>query len=132
VRVVLSAGKRGHYYLAARALHGQGVLAHFVTSAFFPERSWRRRLVPAHRVEARSDGGLEGVPVTSLWPVELGYRVAHALRFGGPRLTRIYNTCFDRASARLLPADGDTFHVATTYALHSTGAAHAAGMRVVL
>jgi len=129
---VLSAGKRGHYYLAARALRREGVLGRFITHAFFQDGHWGRRLCSARRVAVRSEPALEGAPVVSLWPVELGYRAARAARVGRAPATRLYNHCFDVASIPWVRGAGDLFHVATTYALKSARAARRAGMRVVL
>jgi glycosyltransferase involved in cell wall biosynthesis len=124
-RVILAAGKRGHYYLTARALRDEGVLARFVTGLFFgPGIPWRR-------ARSRSDAGLKGAPVVSLWPVEGLYR-ATCLALGKRRaLMRAYNAAFDLATIPFLRG-GDTFHVANTYALKSGAAARRAGMRVVL
>ena len=113
-RVTLVAGKRGHYYLTARALYREGRLARFVTSTFFQEGSWRRRFYPAAKVAMRSDPGLAGAPVTSLWPVELGYRAARALLGGRHGVTTAYNRLFDLCAVPFLA--GDVLHVPNTYA----------------
>jgi glycosyltransferase involved in cell wall biosynthesis len=131
VRVVLAAGKRGHYYLTARALRREGLLVRFVTGVWFPERSRLRGLVPARRVRVRSDAALDGAPVVSLWPLEAAYGIARAAL--GPRrfITNAYNAAFDAATIPFLRG-GDTFHVANTYALRSGAAARRAGMRLVV
>jgi len=125
LRVVLAAGKRGHYYLTARALRKEGVLARFVTGLFFDAA------IPWRRARSRSDPELAGAPVVSLWPLEGLYAAASAA-FGRRRaVMRAYNAAFDLATIPFLRG-GDTFHVANTYALRSGAAARRAGMRVVL
>lgn len=125
MRVVLAAGKRGHYYLTARALRQEGVLERFVTGLYFgaPGR-WRR-------ARSRSDPELAGAPVVSLWPLEGAYRTACAALGKRRALMRAYNAAFDALTIPFLRG-GDTFHVANTYALRSGAAARRAGMRVVL
>ncbi|HEX5136421.1 MAG TPA: glycosyltransferase, partial [Planctomycetota bacterium] len=129
MRVVLAAGKRGHYYLTARALRKEGVLARFVTGLYFGAGSpWRRAL---RRARARSDPELRGAPVVSLWPLD-GLYAAASMGFGRRRaILRAYNVLFDLATIPFLRG-GDTFHVANTYALRSGAAARRAGMRVVV
>jgi glycosyltransferase involved in cell wall biosynthesis len=123
VRVVLLAGKRGHYYLAARALHREGVLAHFVTSTFFREGGSLQRFFPESRVRQRSDAKLADAPVVSLWPVELLLGRVRGFQYA-------YNGAFERASLRWL--EGDVLHVASTYALRTARVARKRGMRVVV
>lgn len=123
MRVVLLAGKRGHYYLAARALWREGVLARFVTSTFFREGGRLRRFFPEARVRQRSDAALEDAEVVSLWPVEL--LLGRVRRF-----QNAYNGAFERASLPWL--EGDVLHVASTYALRTARTARRRGMRVVL
>ncbi len=125
MRVVLAAGKRGHYYLTARALRKEGVLERFVTGLYFDART------PWQRARSRSDPELRGAPVVSLWPLE-GLYAAASSAFGRRRaIMRAYNAAFDLATIPFLRG-GDTFHVANTYALRSGAAARRAGMRVVL
>ncbi len=131
-RVVLVAGKRGHYYLAARALHGEGALARFVTSTFFKSDSWRRFVFPRRRVAVRTDAALDAAPVVSLWPVELGYRAATAVLGRRHALQRAYNRVFDWCGTRMQRTDGDVFHVANTYAHFGAPAARRRGMKVVV
>ena len=125
MRVVLAAGKRGHYYLTARALRQEGVLARFVTGLFFDAST------PWRRARARSDAELRGAPVVSLWPLEGAYRTACAAVGKRRALMRAYNAAFDLATIPFLRG-GDTFHVANTYALRSGAAARRAGMHVVV
>jgi glycosyltransferase involved in cell wall biosynthesis len=129
MRVVLAAGKRGHYYLTARALRQEGVLTRFVTGLYFGTRSPWRPLVRGAR--SRSDPELLGAPVVSLWPIEGSYRAACAALGKRRVLMRAYNAAFDVATIPFLRG-GDTYHVANTYALRSGAAARRAGMRVVL
>jgi len=131
-RVVLVAGKRGHYYLAARALLAEGALARFVTSTFFKSGSWRRLLFPRNRVAIRSDPGLDAAPVVSLWPVELGYRAATALLGRRHALRRAYNRLFDLCGLPFQARDGDVLHVANTYARFGAPAARRRGLKVVI
>jgi glycosyltransferase involved in cell wall biosynthesis len=125
LRVVLAAGKRGHYYLTARALREEGVLARFVTGLYFDAGT------PWRRARSRSDPALRGAPVVSLWPLEGAYRTACAALGKRRALMRAYNAAFDAMTIPFLRG-GDTFHVANTYALRSGAAARRAGMRVVL
>ncbi len=125
MRVVLAAGKRGHYYLTARALRQEGVLARFVTGLFFDAKT------PWRRARSRSDAGLSGAPVVSLWPLEGAYRAACVALGKRRALMRAYNAAFDLATIPFLRG-GDVFHVANTYALRSGAAARRAGMRVVV
>lgn len=129
--MILAAGKRGHYYLTARALRQEGVLARFVTGVWFGERSPWRAIVPSRRVRVRSDPALAGAPVRSLWPLEAAYGVARIAL--GPRrfITNAYNAAFDLATIPFLRG-GDIFHVANTYGLRSGAAARRAGMRLVV
>jgi len=89
MRIVLSAGKRGHYYLTARALQNHGVLGRFITNTFFKQRGWRRRLFPDRLVHTRSDSGLSDRSVTSLWPVELPWQAKYFFYIYLPEDTEI-------------------------------------------
>ena len=132
MRVILSAGKRGHYYLTARALQQHGVLERFITSTFFPRRCLRRHLVPKRYVRIRSDPGLEDRRVVSLWPIEAAYRVVRPLAGRAwRRAMNAYNAAYDLASIPFLKG-GTVFHFANTYGVHSAAAAKRRGMAVVL
>jgi len=132
VRVILSAGKRGHYYMTAYALQEAGLLTRFITSTFFQRRTWRRRVFPRSSVAVRSDPRLYDRNVVSLWPVELAYRAVKPLlgRFWR-RGMGVYNTVYDLASIPYLRG-GDVFHFANTYGVFSAAAARRCGMRVVV
>ncbi|MHC4549326.1 MAG: glycosyltransferase family 4 protein [Planctomycetota bacterium] len=133
MRVVLSAGKRGHYYLTARAFQGHGVLGRFITSTFFPQRSWRRWLFPDQLVRKRSDPGLADTRVTSLWPIELPFQAVRRLLGRFDRLgMHCYNALYDLASVPFVVGGGDIFHFANTYGVYSGVAAKRAGMKVVV
>jgi glycosyltransferase involved in cell wall biosynthesis len=125
VRVVLAAGKRGHYYLTARALRKEGVLARFVTGLYFDAAT------PWRRARSRSDPELRGAPVVSLWALEGLYAAACAAAGRRRAILRAYNALFDLLTIPFLRG-GDTLHVANTYALKSGAAARRAGMRVVV
>jgi glycosyltransferase involved in cell wall biosynthesis len=130
MRVILAAGKRGHYYLTARALRREGVLSRFVTGVWSGERSLLRLLAP-RRARVRSDPQLAGAPVVSLWPVEGAYRLARAAVGHRRALMRAYNALFDVALIPFLHGC-DILHVANTYALRSGRAAKRAGMKLVV
>lgn len=133
MRVVLSAGKRGHYYLTARAFQGHGVLGRFITHTFFKQRGLRRRLFPDRLVQTRSDAGLSDGRVTSLWPIELPWQVVRRLLGRFDRLgMHVYNSLFDLASVPFVVGHGDVFHFANTYGVYSGAAAKRAGMKVVV
>ena len=133
MRVVLSAGKRGHYYLTARALQGHGVLGRFITHTFFKQRSWKRRLFPDRLVQTRSDPDLADRSVTSLWPIELPWQAIRPLLGRFDRLgMHCYNTLYDLASVPFVVGHGDVFHFANTYGVYSGAAAKRAGMKVVV
>jgi glycosyltransferase involved in cell wall biosynthesis len=132
MRVILSAGKRGHYYMTAYALQEAGLLARFITSTFFPKRSWRRRVFPRASVAVRSDPRLDDDRVVSLWPIEMAYRFVRPLlgRFWRQGM-RAYNALHDLASISYLRG-ADVLHVANTYGDRSGPAAHRRGMKVVV
>ena len=133
MRVVLSAGKRGHYYMTANALQEHGVLTRFVTSTFFQKKSWRRRVFPRSTVRIRSDERLADRSVVSLWPVELAYRAAKPFMGRAWRLgMNYYNTLFDVASMPFVLGKGDIFHFANTYGVYSGRAAKRRGMKIVV
>ncbi|MHC4973354.1 MAG: glycosyltransferase family 4 protein [Planctomycetota bacterium] len=133
MRVVLSAGKRGHYYLTARAFQNHGVLGRFITHTFFKQRSWRRRLFPDRLVHTRSDPDLADRRVTSLWPIELPWQAIRPLLGRFDRLgMHCYNTLYDLASVPFVVGHGDVFHFANTYGVYSGAAAKRAGMKVVV
>jgi len=133
MRVVLSAGKRGHYYMTARAFQGEGVLGRFVTSTFFPQRGLRRRLFPASLVTKRSDPALADGAVTSLWPIELPFQAVRPLLGRLERLgMHCYNALYDLASIPFVLGGGDVFHFANTYGVWSGALAKRRGMKVVV
>ena len=133
MRVVLSAGKRGHYYLTARAFQGHGVLGRFITHTFFKQRGLRRRLFPDRVVQTRSDSDLSDGCVTSLWPIELPWQAIRPLLGRFDRLgMHVYNTLYDLASVPFVVGKGDVFHFANTYGVYSGAAAKRAGMKVVV
>lgn len=133
MRVVLSAGKRGHYYLTARAFQNHGVLGRFITHTFFKQRGWRRRLFPDRLVQTRSDAVLADRRVTSLWPIELPWQAIRPLLGRFDRLgMACYNALYDLASVPFVVGRGDVFHFANTYGVYSGAAAKRAGMKVVV
>jgi glycosyltransferase involved in cell wall biosynthesis len=133
VRVVLSAGKRGHYYLTARAFQSHGVLGRFITHTFFKQQGSWRRLFPDRLVQTRSDAVLADRCVTSLWPIELPWQAIRPLLGRFDRLgMACYNALFDLASVPFVVGQGDVFHFANTYGVHSGTAAKRAGMKVVV
>jgi glycosyltransferase involved in cell wall biosynthesis len=133
MRVVLSAGKRGHYYLTARAFQNHGVLGRFITHTFFRQRGLRRRLFPDRLVQTRSDPDLADRSVTSLWPIELPWQAIRPLLGRFDRLgMACYNALFDLASVPFVVGQGDVFHFANTYGVYSGAAAKRAGMKVVV
>ncbi|MHC4135721.1 MAG: glycosyltransferase family 4 protein [Planctomycetota bacterium] len=133
MRVVLSAGKRGHYYLTARAFQNHGVLGRFITHTFFKQRSWPSRLFPDRLVQTRSDADLADRSVTSLWPIELPWQAIRPLLGRFDRLgMHCYNALYDLASVPFVVGKGDVFHFANTYGVYSGTAAKRAGMKVVV
>jgi glycosyltransferase involved in cell wall biosynthesis len=133
MRVVLSAGKRGHYYLTARAFQGRGVLGRFITHTFFKQRGLKRRLFPGRVVRTRSDPELPDGRVTSLWPIELPWQAIRPLLGRFDRIgMHCYNILFDVASVPFVVGQGDVFHFANTYGAFSGAAAKRAGMKVVV
>jgi len=133
MRIVLSAGKRGHYYLTARAFQNHGVLGRFITHTFFKQGSWPSRLFPDRLVHTRSDPDLADRSVTSLWPIELPWQAIRPLLGRFDRLgMHCYNTLYDLASVPFVVGHGDIFHFANTYGVYSGAAAKRAGMKVVV
>ncbi len=131
MKVVLAAGKRGHYYLTARALRRAGILHRFVTSAYINRAHWAARWLPERRVAVRSDPALDGAPIQTAWDLELGYRLAAAIAGRRPSLRRLYNDRFDRRVGRSLDG-GTVLHVANTYAWRSMRVAQQRRMSVVV